>query len=52
MIMGGTKTEYRKVGPAMSRVRALAQPLLDGEWPGPVFSRAIPKSAEVDPSVS
>ena len=34
-----SKTEYRKVGPAMSRVRTLAQPPLDGEQPGPAFSQ-------------
>jgi hypothetical protein len=34
-----SKTEYRKVGPAMSRVRTLAQPPLDGERPGPAFSQ-------------
>jgi len=33
-----SKTEYRKVGPAMSRVRTLAQPPLDGERPGPAIS--------------
>jgi len=30
-----SKTEYRKTGPAMSRLRTLAQPSLDGERPGP-----------------
>jgi len=29
-----SKTEYRKVGPTMSRVRTLAQPPLDGERSG------------------
>ena len=38
------KTEYRKLGPTMPRVRTLTQPPLDGEWPGPLYSPLFAES--------
>jgi hypothetical protein len=35
------KTEYRKLGPTMPRVRTLTQPPLDGEWPGLFISSRV-----------
>jgi len=35
MIQEDQKLNTAKTGPAMPRVRILAQPPLDGEWPGP-----------------